>query len=420
MSGDLRVVVPAHVRRDERFVPRIEGLAPGDRVELTAETEDATGTWRSEATFAADADGVVDLAERAPVAGDWARADPTGPLWAMTSADGADRRVDGRGPLGSHAVQFRATAGNRTASATVTVRHAAPEVTRHELGAASEESPYGAWFEPPDEGPHPPVLVCHGSSGHVLEGIAALLASEGFAAYALQYLDAGDLPQRPVGVPLSYVDEAVDWFLDRPAVASADGYGAYGVSYGAQLAFVLASHDDRVAAVVSDSGNHVCFEGGDGGAWTRDGADLPRIGIPDAPPDTWDRPVGDGAVDRSDMCLGMLAVESTEARRAATLPVEESEAPLLLLSGSDDAQWPAETFHETLLARLDALEYDPACEHLRYQGAGHGIGVPGTPTTWRPAKDGQRIASGGDPAAHARARRDAWPQVIDWFDDGLR
>lgn len=419
MSDDVELVVPASVRRDERVVPRIEGLAPAERVVLTAETEDTSGAWRSEATFEADAEGEVDLAEDAPVAGDWTRADPDGPRWALTSADGAARRVDGWDPLGSHELRLRATAGDRTATATLTVRHAAPGVTRHEAGPSPTEPPYGAWFEPPGDGPYPPVVALHGSGGIVLDGVAALLASEGFAAYALRYLDVGDLPERPMSVPLSYVDDAVDWFLDRPGVASEDGYGAYGISMGAQLSFVLASSDDRVAAVVSDSGNHVCFDNGRGGAWARDGTDLPRIGVPDVPPDTWDRPVGD-AVDRSDMCLGMLAAESTEARRGATLPVERSEAPLLLLSGSDDAQWPAETFHETLLARLDALAYDPPAEHLRYQGAGHGIGAPGTPTTWRPARDDQRIASGGDPAAHARARRDAWPQVREWFADALR
>ncbi len=429
MPDELRLDVPETVRRDERFVPRVEGLTPGERVELTAETSDEAGRWASQATFEAD-DGVVDLAETAPVEGNYEGVDPTGLLWSMERDDGANRRVDGWDPLGSHDVRVTATPANgssaaadRTATATVTVRHADPGVTRHEAGSAADEAPFGAWFEPPGDGPHPPVLVLHGSGGRVLEGIAALFASEGFAAFALQYLGAGDLPERPVSVPLSDVDAAVDWFLARSTVAADDGYGAYGVSMGAQLAFVLASRDDRVAALVSDSGNHVCFESGAGGAWREDGTDLPRIGIPDAPPDAWDRPVVDAhdeAVDRSDMWLGMLAAESTETRRAATLPVEESDAPLLLLSGSDDAQWPSETFHETLLARLDALRYDPPCEHLRYQGAGHGIGAPGTPTTWRPARDDQFLASGGDPAAHARARRDAWPQVVEWFETALR
>jgi dienelactone hydrolase len=408
------VDVPRVVRRDEAFAPTVAGAAPGQRVTVTVETDDEE-PWSASATFEADEDGVVDLARDAPVEGDHERADPMGLVWSLTppGTDSPDHRYR-MNPLGSHELQFTAKAGDAAVTGSVTVRHSAPGVAAHDPG---DDGPFGTWYEPPGEGPHPPVVVLHGSGGHVMDATAGLLASEGFAALALRWLGAGDLPETPRGVPLSYVEDAVDWFLARDAVAG-DTYGACGVSMGAQLALVLASRDDRVAAVVSDSGNHLCYETGDGGAWADDGEDLPRVGVPDAPPDAWDRPVGEDAVDRSGMWLGMLAAESTDRRRAATLPVEDGDAALCLLSGGDDAQWPAGTFHRMLLARLDALGYEPRTEHHWYQDAGHAIGAPHVPTTWRPAA-GEGLASGGDPAAHAAAQADAWPQVLSFLEAEL-
>jgi dienelactone hydrolase len=419
MTADdaLAVDAPDVVRRDEAFTTRVTGLASGERVTLTAETDDDT-PWSSQATFEADDEGVVDLAETAPVAGDYDRADAMGLVWSLTppDTDDPDRRYR-QAPTEAHRLELAAETDATRATTTVTVRHSAPGVERHDTPA---DGPYGAWFEPPGDGPHPPVFVLHGSGGTLLDETAGLLASEGYAAYALRWLDAGDLPAYPSGVPLEYVSDAVDWFLANDAVCEG-GYGVYGGSMGAQLAYVLASRDERVDAVVADAGNPVVFHGGEGTAWTEDGEDLQGIGVPDGhPPDAWDHAV-DGhpdAVDRHELFLQMLQREDTAARREATLAVEHAGAAILALAGCDDHQWPAATFDAMLCARLDAVQYVAPVDTRLYHEAGHVVGVPYAPTSWRPAR-GAGLGSGGDPAAHAAAQADAWPRVLDWFADAL-
>jgi dienelactone hydrolase len=325
-------------------------------------------------------------------------------------------------PLGSHDLRLTAETAADRATATVTVRHAAAGVERHVLGDRSDggagsdgDDPVGVWFEPSGEGPHPAVVHLHGSNGEPMVEEAGLLASEGVAACALRYL-GGDLPDVPRGVPLEAVEARVERFLGHDAV-DGERYGLYGVSMGAQLALVLATTDERVAAAALDSTNPHYYTTGESSAWTRDGETLPCIGVPDAPPETWDRPV-EGGVDRSAMWTGMLEAATTDERRAAAIPVEAASAELLVLSGNDDMQWPATTFANVLLARLDALGYDRPYEHHDYHDAGHGFGAPGAPTAWRPATGGG-LASGGTPAAHAAAVADAWPRVVSLFERTL-
>jgi hypothetical protein len=49
-------------------------------------------------------------------------------------------------------------------------------------------------FRPLPPGPRPTVIVLSGSLGGMLEGSAAVLASQGFAALALAYFGVNPLP----------------------------------------------------------------------------------------------------------------------------------------------------------------------------------------------------------------------------------
>jgi hypothetical protein len=66
---------------------QMRGLPPGSEVTLRARQGDAHGhPWQSEATFSADADGTIDLAQNAPVHGSYRQVDPMGLVWSMTPA----------------------------------------------------------------------------------------------------------------------------------------------------------------------------------------------------------------------------------------------------------------------------------------------------------------------------------------------
>ncbi|NHN40624.1 hypothetical protein G9C85_03095 [Halorubellus sp. JP-L1] len=436
------IEVPASVRRDERFVPRVTGLSPEARVRIDLTTSDGAGEWRSTGTFVADDDGVVDLETTAPEAGSYAGrptvdpdaptverapADPMGLVWSLAPESDASRAFDWT-PTGSHDLEWTvrptdddaatdaaatATEAEPLARATTTVHHTDPDVERHAPAAGHPDG----WFEPAGDGPHPAVVVLHGSGGQSVEATAALLAAHGFAAFACRWLGADDFPEAPREVPLERVAEAIDWFRDRDVVRST-GYGIWGVSMGAQLALHLAVRDDAVDAVVADSGGHVRYFGGDTGSWTEDGDVLPYVDRRRAPPTTF-QSERDGATVGRELFTQMLEAADREERDAATVPFEDASADLLWLSGSDDANWPAATFGNMLLARLDALGYEREYEHDVYHDAGHAIGVANDPTTWRPAHDDVPVAFGGTPEDAASAAAAAWPRVLERFERSL-
>jgi pimeloyl-ACP methyl ester carboxylesterase len=73
-------------------------------------------------------------------------------------------------------------------------------------------------------------------------------------------------------------------------------------------------------------------------------------------------------------------MEDAAAVERASIPVERTRGPVLLISGTDDAVWPSSDFSDRVMARLAAHEHPFPDAHLRYEGAGHWIDPPHIPT----------------------------------------
>eukprot|EP01042_Synura_sphagnicola_P023606 gene23606-30127_t len=72
-SRPVLTVTPADGQVDEPRRITVTGLAPDELVAISARTLRSGGVvWDSQATYMADADGVVDLSRDAPVGGDYA------------------------------------------------------------------------------------------------------------------------------------------------------------------------------------------------------------------------------------------------------------------------------------------------------------------------------------------------------------
>ena len=63
---------------------RVEHVAPGQTVEITALTRRNGVLWQSHAAFVAGEDGSVDLTRDAPVSGDYAGVSPMGLIWSQS------------------------------------------------------------------------------------------------------------------------------------------------------------------------------------------------------------------------------------------------------------------------------------------------------------------------------------------------
>ena len=81
--ADALIDVPRHIR--------VEHVAPGQTVEITALTRRDGVLWQSHAAFVAGEDGVVDLSRDAPASGDYAGVSPMGLVWSQSPVDSPSR-----------------------------------------------------------------------------------------------------------------------------------------------------------------------------------------------------------------------------------------------------------------------------------------------------------------------------------------
>lgn len=422
LTGDSSTVEPTievdtPALRDESTPPRLVGFTPETRVSVTATVTDGDGVeWQSENTFTADEDGTIDLASQAPVDGTYDGVDPMGWLWSMTppeestlfSADGDETAI-------RLTASSSDTADEPDAATTVTRRHRTDGVTKTEVDT---DNLVGVYFEPAGSGPHPGALALHGSSGSPATNVAELLASHGYATFAPQYFGQHDaIPSRLAHVPLEYFDDAVDWLTAKPGVENGD-VGVWGGSRGGELALLLGAHFDWAGAVVSRNGSGVVWNSNSStteSAWSVDGEPLPHLSFDILGKETTD----DGyIVYRGTYVSGYEKAEAA-AVADATIPVENIDAPTLLIAGADDQLWPSAMLAEHALERIREHDIDFRFAVERYADAGHFILPPYRPTNGTQYFAPGMLLVGGTPAGNAAAAADAWPKVLDCFERGL-
>lgn len=406
-SRDATVDVVEETPVDSAVSIAIEGLSPEETVDVATRTTDpVTGeTWSARATFEATADGRVELDDQAPAEGDYEDVDGMGLFWAMTTDAPAPRAAFG---WEGYDVDLSVTATDADEPiADATTSRVYPDVPSD----AFEDDVVGTVHLPPGSGQAPAVLLLHGSGGEPLNRHAQLLADRGFVAGAIQYFGAPEpIPDGLAEIPVEYVETAIGQLLDHDRVAG-EAVGVYGMSKGAELGLLAASHLDRIGAVASVSGSGVAWQGMtaefqpvDASCWTVDGDPVPYVeyGQPENP-----------ETSRVLYEQGIAAADD-ETVAAATIPLDRTDAPVLAVTGGSDDLWHAEPLTERALDRLDGShEYD----HLTYEDAGHRIDPPYRPTYGTSLVDG--LTMGGMPAANAAAAADHWPRVVEFFEEHL-
>lgn len=273
---------------------------------------------------------------------------------------------------------------------------------------------FGNYFPAGGPGPHPAVLVLGGSEGGLgtaSQTTAVILQQEGFAVFQLAYFGVPGTPDTLEEIPLEMFDRALDWLGRQPAVDPAR-LAVVGASKGAEAALLIASRRPDLRAVVAAMPTNVVWNGVDwsnGGqsrrsSWTANGA--PLAAMPFA---AWNAAEGVISVYRSveDPALAL------EAARAA-IPIEQAEAPVLLVCGEAETMWPACPMARAIEARSQAGA-GPPITTLAYEDAGHFLfGPPIAPDS--PFYD--RLAGyGGTIEGNAAARIDSWPRVVSFLKE---
>lgn len=411
-AATLRIAAPpGPVLVDDPRGLVISGCEPGSPVVVQARVEIDNATREAMATFCASHAGTVDTGRDASLAGTYTGVDPSGLWWSgnlvAPSASGIPSPVS---------ATVCADAGGRTARAAIKRLWLAPGTTVAEV---REPGVWGLFARPAGPGPFPAVIAFAGSSGGLAAAAAwaPVLASHGIAALAIAYFGVPGLPETLVRIDIEVVGRAADWLLRRPDVADRE-IAVMGMSRGSELALLAGALLEPIGPVVAFAPSGVCWAGlGPHGpvgapAWRFGGEDIPCAGVvPGGLP--LPAAASGSAIALRPYYDAFLADQAMI--RAAEIPVEQVNGPILMVSGEADAMWPATDMAQ--IAEHRAAERGFPCQltHLSYPGAGHLCGgVPATPvaTKVRHPLTGQVYSLGGTAAANARARADSWPRVL--------
>ncbi len=414
----------------------VRGAAPGARVVIRASLlDDHNLTWTSEATFDADAEGAVDVAQTASVAGTYTGVSAHSLLCSMLPVPRADIRSyveslptssnpttapaleEGR----SFLITINATSQGASTELKVTRGFKAPNVTERDV---NEGRLRGHFFQLAHEAiAKPAVLVIGGSGGGLTESPAMLFASHGYPAFALGYFNYADLPKGLVNIPIELFAEAATWLKHATGGAP---IVMWGVSRGSEAVMLTAAHfPDLLSGVIAVAPAPVPdgpFGPGAGVsdfAWTLHGKGIPFGHLAPDDEKRFDKvwatagktpPGAEGTPYYLDLWNDPSAVQTLG------IPVENITSPVLLLAGASDTMWPSWLGAQLIRDRMALHGIGASVEVHTYPGAGHSIsrlGVGNEISSFgfhRVAKE--FVSFGGLGVSNCEASFDAWHQQL--------
>jgi len=409
-------VSPEEAPIDAPIQIRARGLEPGETVIVRASTTDASDvTFSSWARFVANEAGQLDLSREAPLEGTYTGIDASGVLWSMSGPGGEHFVTSSRW----HERQVRLTVETPRGvlSRTLIRRYPWRETTREQIA----EPGLVAELTVPDlEGPLPVVIALAGWGDGPIPLTAALLASKGYAVLNVGFHHWEGTPELLVEIPIETVINAIDWVAEDDRL-DASRIGLYGTSKGAELALVAAVHHARVKAIAAWVPSSVVFSGIDfrnsqpGSSWTSGGQPLPWA---PARPGLHEVRNSLRFLMRRPLIFGPSYTKAlAQAPEEAVIAVEQIDAPILLVSGSDDQVWPSSLMSNQIVARRRSKLQDARVTNLVFDGAGHGI----TYNLW--PSGGKRTGMffrGGQATVDHHSGQVAWSATLRFFDQHLR
>lgn len=398
--------LPKEARADAPLWGRVVDL-PADRlVDVTVKLRDDLGqTWRSAATFRSSPEGSLDLAAAKPVEAAWVGSDAYGMYWSMELAspnegfpmpyfDAATASLD---PL---RLELDVSVEGTSVARGEVERRFFFRCTKEEW---RDDGLVANLFVPVHPATSQGVLVIGGSAGGFAwsNQVASLIAASGRAALAVAYFDwqgAYGLPTDIAEIPLETFVRALERLKSDPRVLDED-LTVVGYSKGAEAALLLAAEREDVRKVVAYAPSSHVWESARAdpsepsrSSWTRGGEPLPFARF-DADEDFY------RTLDKTRLRpFHERALEDEGAIRETRIPVERTDAEILLVSGTADSLWPSTPMCETIVRTLKDAGRASQVQHVPFEGAGHFFFVPGMPVN--------RLD--GSPLVNAYADRKGW------------
>jgi dienelactone hydrolase len=252
------------------------------------------------------------------------------------------------------------------------------------------------------------VVVLGGSSGRVDVDRARLFAERSALAIAMRWFGGEGQAPSVCEIPLESFGQAIELLQQRGCRRVA----FVGTSKGAEAALLLAANDPRVDVVVAVSPGSAVW------ASTGDGIDGPSS-VQRSSFTLADKPWPFVPYDETAMAaippeppFALLDAHLRSLERApdrvaaATIPIERSDATIVLVAGGDDALWPSARFADEIAARLAA--HGKRAYLITRPDAGHRVLFPGE-TTPRSTRN----LHGGTDEADRALGKDAWRVIAE-------
>lgn len=422
-SPRLSVQQPSGKTIDKEIQIQVEELEPFQEIRIRVEALDQNeNLWFSQATFHANAQGLVDVTSSRPIQpSSYEDTDRMGLFWSMLPVSG-DTSASFKCKDDAVSVEIKLYIADKLVAQETVIRYIrAADVQRIDV---REGNLVGTLFIPPSKHALPVIITLGGSEGGLGENRAKLIASNGFAVLALGYFGVNGLPSELEEIPLEYFETAFAFLKTQPGI-DASRIGLYGASRGAELSLILGSFfPEQIAAIVAVAPSSVVYGGLSEkpvNAWIYKGnpiapyAPVPNTDFTNRKEVTAENPVHTG----DDFLQGMQDIPAFES---AAIPVEKIQCPILLISGGDDQMWPSEIYANQILDRLKKKNSDVQAVHLNYPNAGHCISIPHLPTrgpTYYHPVDKLWFTIGGSREEDAKASRESWSRLMEFFHESL-
>ncbi|GAB3049397.1 acyl-CoA thioester hydrolase/BAAT C-terminal domain-containing protein [Virgibacillus ainsalahensis] len=423
------IVVPENALVDEVVKIRLTGCIPNKAVTIYAETRDEEdNTFISHAVFKADDHGTVDISKQRPRSGSYDEVDAMGLFWSMEPDDPKKKALFIKLTSIPVKVALTAEVDQEVIARTIVERSfLSDDVIRREV---TEEGMVGTFYQPSAPGPHPCVLILGGSDGGSQENAAALMASHGYAAFALAYFGVENLPKDLINIPLEYFETAIHWLQQQTGVDE-EKIAVIGFSRGGELALLLGANFTEIKAVIAGSPSAVVTSGmrndvfAPEPSWTFGGEVLPYLKFVYRP-STMFRMLSNWITRRPATFLSIWhnSLKNKEKAEAARIPVEDIQAPVMLISGGDDQLWPSTMFANNVMEQLSREKRPYNDIHLHYETAGHFLcfpySLPNLPANIQMAVGGgMTMTFGGEKRENALAARKSWPQMLMFLEQSM-
>lgn len=254
---------------------------------------------------------------------------------------------------------------------------------RHEDFTRKEDNFVGHLAEP-DGGSEKAVIVIMGGEQSLLPGIkiAERFADYGFTGLVVSLFGAEGIPEAPDRYPLEMFEAAINYLREQKHIQH---ISTYGMSMGSIFAVLAAVYIGGIENVVMVSPTHVPFEGtmkdkkhmSGHSVATWQGQDIPYV--------TADFTKVKGSKYQkhpavSYKVMGMWAAYYDAYRdkgreQKAMLPIEKTNARILLIAGGADEAWPSEYSVRTIQSYLEQKNYGKDVKVIVYPNVSHLTGM---------------------------------------------